>query len=305
MRDVDGHDVAAVDRAIAEAVAIDDRPSLVCCRTIIGKGSPGKSGSAEAHGAALGEKEIAATRAALGWTAPAVRDPARGVRRLRRATAPARRCARAGTNASPPTARRIRTLAREFERRIAGALPAGFDAQARAFAAAQSAKAETVATRKASQQAIEAYAKALPEMIGGSADLTGSVFTNWSGSVAIARDKPGNYVNYGVREFAMTAIANGLALHGGFLPYHGTFLTFSDYARNAVRMAALMKLRAVIVYTHDSIGLGEDGPDAPVGRARREPAPHPEPRPVAALRRDRDRARLGGRHRARATGRPR
>jgi len=259
VRDVDGHDVAAVDRAIAEAIAIGDRPSLVCCRTIIGKGSPGKSGSAEAHGAALGEKEIAATRAALGWPHPPFQIP--------RAVADAFDARPAGAKMRANWNERFAAyraahpeLAREFERRIAGELPAGFDAQARAFAAAQSAKAETIATRKASQQAIEHYAKALPEMIGGSADLTGSVFTNWSGSVAISRDRPGNYVNYGVREFAMTAIANGLALHGGFLPYHGTFLTFSDYARNAVRMAALMKLREVIVYTHDSIGLGEDGP---------------------------------------------
>jgi len=259
VRDVDGHDVAAVDRAIAEAVAIGDRPSLVCCRTIIGKGSPGKSGSAEAHGAALGEKEIAATRAALGWPHPPFQIP--------RAVADAFDARPAGAKMRANWNERFAAyraahpeLAREFERRIAGALPAGFESQARAFAAAQSAKAETIATRKASQQAIEAYAKALPEMIGGSADLTGSVFTNWSGSVAISRDQPGNYINYGVREFAMTAIANGLALHGGFLPYHGTFLTFSDYARNAVRMAALMKLREVIVYTHDSIGLGEDGP---------------------------------------------
>jgi transketolase len=143
---------------------------------------------------------------------------------------------------------------------MAGNLPADFHSKARAFVAAQAAKAETVATRKASQQAIEAYAKLLPEMLGGSADLTGSVFTNWSGSTVVTRDKPGNYVNFGVREFAMSAIANGLAAHGGFIPYVGTFLTFSDYARNALRMAALMRLRTLFVYTHDSIGLGEDGP---------------------------------------------
>ncbi len=154
--------------------------------------------------------------------------------------------------------------AAEFTRRTAGDLPADFPASAAAFIAAQAAKGETVATRKSSQQAIEAFGKVLPEMIGGSADLTGSVFTNWSGSKVVARDAAGglagNYVNYGVREFAMSAIANGLALHGGFIPYVGTFLTFSDYARNALRMAALMKLRSIFVYTHDSIGLGEDGP---------------------------------------------
>jgi transketolase len=150
--------------------------------------------------------------------------------------------------------------AAEFSRRIEGDLPSTFEAAVAQFGAAQAAKGETVATRKASQQAIEAYAKVLPEMIGGSADLTGSVFTNWSGSKVVAAGTPGNYVNFGVREFGMSAIANGLALHGGFIPYVGTFLTFSDYARNALRMASLMKLRSIFVYTHDSIGLGEDGP---------------------------------------------
>jgi transketolase len=151
-------------------------------------------------------------------------------------------------------------LAAELERRLAGRLPDDFASTVAAFVDAQADKGETVATRKASQQAIEAYAKVLPEMIGGSADLTGSVFTNWSGSKAVSRDSAGNYVNYGVREFAMFAIGNGLALHRGFLPYEGTFLVFSDYGRNALRMAALMKLRHVFVFTHDSIGLGEDGP---------------------------------------------
>ena len=259
IRDVDGHDVAVVDRALAEARASDDRPVLLCCRTQIGHGSPGKAGSHEAHGAALGEKEVAATRTALGWThAPFVIPEA----------------VYAGFDARPRGAReqnawkerfaRYRAahpeLAAEFERRMSGALPGDFAERARAFVAAQAAKGETVATRKASQQAIEAYARILPEMIGGSADLTGSVFTNWSGSTSVSSGRAGNYLNFGVREFAMTAIANGLALHGGFLPYHGTFLTFSDYARNALRMAALMKIRTVAVYTHDSIGLGEDGP---------------------------------------------
>ena len=259
IRDIDGHDVAAVDRALAEARAVDDRPVLLCCRTQIGRGSPGKAGSHEAHGAALGEKEVAATRTALGWThAPfAIPDAvyagfdarARGKRAQREWS---ERYARY-REAHPE-------LAAEFERRMNGALPDDFAEAARTFVAAQAAKGDTLATRKASQQAIDAYARLLPEMIGGSADLTGSVFTNWSGSTTVSRERAGNYVNYGVREFAMTAIANGLALHGGFLPYHGTFLTFSDYARNALRMAALMKLRAVAVYTHDSIGLGEDGP---------------------------------------------
>jgi len=256
---IDGHDVAAVDAAIAAAQAVTDRPSLLCCKTIIGKGAPNKQGSDSVHGAALGEKEVAATRAAIGWPHAPFEIPADVY-----AGWNARECGALleqdwrkrfdGYQSAHPA------LAAEFMRRTWGKLPADFGAAADAFIAAQSARAETVATRKASQQAIEAYAKLLPEMIGGSADLTGSVFTNWSGSTTVTRDKPGNYVNFGVREFAMSAIANGLALHSGFIPYVGTFLTFSDYARNAVRMAALMKLRAIFVYTHDSIGLGEDGP---------------------------------------------
>jgi len=259
IRDVDGHDVAAVDRAIREAREVGDRPTLICCRTVIGKGAPNKGGTAEAHGSPLGEKENAAARAALGWTHPPFAIPDAvyaGFDARRRGEEAIREWRRRfdAYRAEHPA------LAAEFERRMAGRLPAGFVERAGAFAASQAAKAETIATRKASQQAIEAYAAMLPEMIGGSADLTGSVFTDWSKSVAVSRDAPGNYVDFGVREFAMTAIGNGLALHGGFIPYHGTFLTFSDYARNALRMAALMKLRAIAVYTHDSIGLGEDGP---------------------------------------------
>ena len=256
---VDGHDVAAVDAALRAAREVTDRPTLIVCRTVIGKGAPTKAGTAEAHGAALGEKEVAATRGALGWTLPPFEIPhnvyvgfdaresgALHVRdwQIRFATY---------RNAFPQ-------LAAEFERRMAGRLPDDFASVVDAFVAQQSAKAETVATRKASQQAIGAYAAKLPEMIGGSADLTGSVFTNWSGSTTVTRDACGNYVNFGVREFGMAAISNGVALHGGFIPYHGTFLTFSDYMRNAVRMAALMKLRVIAVFTHDSIGLGEDGP---------------------------------------------
>jgi len=259
VRDVDGHDVAAVDRALAEAARVTDKPTLICCRTVIGKGSPGKAGSAEAHGSALGEKEVAATRAALGWTHPPFEVPGdvyAGFDARERGAAAHRAWSErfAAYRAAHPA------LAAEFERRMDGRLPDGWPAAAAAFVAAQAARGETVATRKASQQAIEAYARVLPEMVGGSADLTGSVFTNWSGSVTVTREGTGNYLSFGVREFAMTAIGNGLSLHGGFLPYHGTFLTFSDYARNAVRMAALMKARSVMVYTHDSIGLGEDGP---------------------------------------------
>ena len=257
--DVDGHDVAAVDDAIKAAQAQTARPTLICCKTVIGKGSPNKGGTDAVHGAALGEKEIAATRAALGWLHAPFEIP-----RDVYAAWSARECGAlleddwnsrfAAYQAAFPAE------AAEFGRRMAGDLPADFAAHAAAFVAAQVAKGEKVATRKASQQAIEALAKGLPELIGGSADLTGSVFTNWTGSVQVARGQPGNYIAFGVREFAMSAIANGLTLHGGFIPYVGTFLTFSDYARNALRMAALMKLRAIFVYTHDSIGLGEDGP---------------------------------------------
>jgi transketolase len=256
---VDGHDVDAVTAAIEAAKAVTDKPTLICCKTVIGKGAPTKAGTEHVHGAALGEKEIAATRAALGWTHPPFEIPADIY-----AAWSARECGAlleqdwdatfAAYRAAHPA------LAAEFVRRMSGALPTDFAGTADAFVAAQAAKGETIATRKASQQAIEALAPGLPELIGGSADLTGSVFTNWSGSVAIMADPAGNYVNYGVREFAMSAIANGLALHGGFIPYVGTFLTFSDYSRNALRMAALMKLRSLFVFTHDSIGLGEDGP---------------------------------------------
>ncbi len=256
---VDGHDVEAVHRAIEAAKRETARPTLIACRTVIAKGAPTKHGTADAHGAALGEKEVAATREAIGWPhAPFVIPDAiarawnqRGAGERREAAWQARFAAY--RDAHPE-------LAAEFERRVAGRLPADFAQRAAAFVAAQAAKGETLATRKASQQAIEALAGMLPEMIGGSADLTGSVFTSWSGSRIVSRAQAGNYVNYGVREFGMVAIGNGLALHGGFLPYEGTFLVFSDYARNALRMAALMRLRHVFVLTHDSIGLGEDGP---------------------------------------------
>ncbi len=259
IRAVDGHDVAAVDAAIGKAKAVTDRPTLICCRTVIGKPAPHKAGTAEAHGAALGEKEVAATRVALGWTAPPFEIP--------EAIYAGWNARNRGARAEDAWAKRFAhyrkahpQLAAELTRRLHGELPASWPETASAFVVAQATKGETVATRKASQQAIEAYAKALPEMLGGSADLTGSVFTNWSGSTTVTGDAAGNYLHFGVREFAMCAIANGVALHGGLIPYVGTFLTFSDYARNALRMAALMKLRAIFVFTHDSIGLGEDGP---------------------------------------------
>jgi transketolase len=258
---VDGHDVAAVDGAIAQA-RVSARPSLIICRTVIGKGSPARAGSEKAHGEALGETEIAATRAAIGWNHPPFVVPARIYAawdaRPRGAQAQAdwaQRCAR--YRALHPDA------AAEFERRIRGELPAGLAQTLQAAVQAALDKQETVATRKASQLALEVLAEAVPEMIGGSADLTGSNLTKWSKATPLRNDggfTPGRHINYGVREFGMNAIANGLALHGGFLPFVGTFLTFADYGRNALRMAALMKQRVVYVFTHDSIGLGEDGP---------------------------------------------
>jgi len=261
-RDVDGHDVAAVDAAIVAAKADGaqhHRPQLICCRTIIGKGAPNKAGTADVHGAALGEKEVAAARATLGWTHPPFMIPegvgAAWSARERGATLEQQWSERfAAYRSAYPE------LAAEFSRRMGSELPLLWGETATAVVAAAAAKGENVATRKASQSTLEALAPMLPELVGGSADLTGSVFTNWSGSKPIGRQQPGNYLHFGVREFAMSAIANGLALHGGVIPYVGTFLTFSDYARNAVRMAALMKLRSIFVYTHDSIGLGEDGP---------------------------------------------
>ncbi len=256
---VDGHDVDAVDAAIESAKAVADKPTLICCKTVIGKGAPNKAGTEAVHGAALGEKEVAATRAALGWTFAPFEIPDEIY-----AAWSARECGALLESDWDAKFAAYRTahaaLAAEFLRRMSGTLPADFAAVADAFVASQAAKGETIATRKSSQQAIEAFAPRLPELIGGSADLTGSVFTNWTGSVPVMESWSGNYVNYGVREFAMSAIANGLALHGGFIPYVGTFLTFSDYSRNALRMAALMKLRSLFVFTHDSIGLGEDGP---------------------------------------------
>jgi transketolase len=256
---VDGHDIEAVSDAIAAAKAETTRPTIICCKTTIGKGAPTKAGLAETHGAALGEREVAATREAIGWTSPAFEIP-ESIYRAWDARPRGSADERAWSERFASYAKAFPELAAEFERRIAGRLPDSFRETSQRLIEGQAAKAATIATRKASQQAIEAFAKALPEMLGGSADLTGSVFTNWSGSVLVTATHAGNYVNYGVREFAMAAIANGLALHGGFVPYVGTFLTFSDYMRNAVRMAALMHAKSIFVFTHDSIGLGEDGP---------------------------------------------
>ena len=256
---IDGHDVDAVDAAIAEAKADTDRPSLILCRTVIGKGAPTRGGTAKAHGEALGAEELAATRKALDWPYAPFEIPddiyaawdARAAGKQLEAEWNTRFAAYQAADAG---------LAAEFLRRIAGDLPKDFDEIAAALVASANEKRETVATRKASQYAIEAFAPKVPEMLGGSADLTHSNLTLWKTAQTLTPDQPGRYISYGVREFGMAAIMNGVALHGGFIPFGGTFLTFSDYSRNAIRMAALMNLRVIHVFTHDSIGLGEDGP---------------------------------------------
>ncbi len=257
---VDGHDVVAVGQAIAQAKASTDKPTLIVCRTTIGKGSPAREGSAKAHGEPLGADEIRATREAIDWPhgpfeippSIAARWDARPLGTAREAEWQARFVA---YRAAHPE------LAREFERRMAGELPRDFEAMAVAAVGEFASSRDAVATRKASQQVLALLAPKVPELIGGSADLTGSNLTDFPGCGAVRGGAPGGrHVNYGVREFGMAAVMNGLALHGGFIPYGGTFLTFSDYSRNAIRMAALMKQRVVHVFTHDSIGLGEDGP---------------------------------------------
>ena len=259
VRHVDGHDVNAIHAAIEDSNKVGDRPSLICCKTVIGKGSPNKAGSHDSHGAALGEKEVAATRQNIGWTHPPFEIPADVYAGWDARAAGAKR--EADWNAKYAAyLKAFPAEAAEFTRRMAGELPSGWRQQADGFLAKVNEKAETIASRKASQNSIEALAPALPELIGGSADLAGSNLTLWSGSKSVGKAGGGNYVNYGVREFGMSAIMNGLTLHGGLIPYGGTFLTFSDYSRNALRMAALMKIRTLFVFTHDSIGLGEDGP---------------------------------------------
>jgi len=256
--DVDGHDSHAIDEALRGARAETTRPTLICCKTRIGHGSPNKVGSHAAHGAPLGADEVAATRAEIGWPHPPFEIPDSVYRewdgRSRGNHFETNWKARfAAYQAAFPE------LGTEFSRRMRGDLPANWSAAA-AHLAELAARCGTVATRKASQNTITALAQHLPELVGGSADLTDSNLTQWPGSQRLTRSAAGNYLHYGVREFAMTAVANGLALHGGVIPFTGTFLVFSDYARNAIRMAALMKLRQIMVYTHDSIGLGEDGP---------------------------------------------
>ena len=260
---VDGHDADAVDAAIAKA-RLADKPTLICCKTAIGKGSPNRAGTAKAHGEALGAEDIKLTREALGWGHEPFVIPEEAY-----AQWDARHTGLAAetkwVDAFEAYGKAHPELALEYVRRAAGDLPKNFAQVAVDAALAAHTQCATVASRKASQMALEAYTQALPELLGGSADLTGSVFTNTSHTPALrfgsdGASNGGRHINYGVREFGMAAVMNGVALHGGFIPYGGTFLTFSDYSRNALRMAALMKLRVVHVFTHDSIGLGEDGP---------------------------------------------
>ncbi len=266
VRDVDGHDLQAVDAALTQAEALgqtQQRPTLVICKTVIGQGAPSMAGTEKVHGAPLGDAEIAATRAAIGWD--------QGPFKVPEAIARAWDCKERGQALQRAWQQRWQAycqahpaLAKELERRMAGQLPADFEQTVNSLLQQTHEMAKTMASRKASQVVIESLVQALPEMLGGSADLTGSNFTDWPGAVALRTHDAGlafgRHINYGVREFGMAAIMNGVALHGGYLPFGGTFLTFSDYSRNAIRMAALMKQRVVHVFTHDSIGLGEDGP---------------------------------------------
>ena len=256
---VDGHDPAAIHAAVEAARAVTDRPSLICCKTVIGLGSPNKAGTHDVHGAPLGDAEIAAARAHIGWAHAPFEIPQDVYAGWDAKKRGAEREAD-WNNKFASYAKAFPAEAAEFKRRMAGELPANWPAHAKQAIETANAKAETVATRKASQIAINALAPALPEFLGGSADLTGSNLTNWSGCKAVSGKSTGNYISYGVREFGMAAIMNGMALHGGLLPFGGTFLMFSEYSRNALRMAALMKQRVIHVFTHDSIGLGEDGP---------------------------------------------
>ena len=260
LRSVDGHDAEAVKRAIEEARAVTDRPVLICCKTIIGFGSPNKQGKESSHGAALGADEVALARKQLGWNYAPFEIPAEHYAGWD-ARARGKAFEENWNKLSESYRKSYPELAAEFGRRMGGELPADWKQRSEAFIAKQSAEGAEMATRKASENALNGFGPLLPELIGGSADLTGSNNTWWKGSRAISRsDFGGNYIFFGVREFGMSAILNGLALHGGFIPYGGTFLTFSDYARNALRMAALMGVGSIYIYTHDSIGLGEDGP---------------------------------------------
>ena len=259
IRDVQGHDSEAIDAALHQALENTTQPTLICCKTVIGAGAPNKQGGHDVHGAPLGDDEITAARAHIGWNHPPFEIPADVYAAWDARDAGAAREAQwlaqfdAYRNAHPE-------LAAEFERRMAGELPEDWNSHVDTVLKQINEQGESIATRKASQNTIEAFAPKLPELIGGSADLAGSNLTLWSDAKGVSKDSGGNYIYYGVREFGMSAIANGISLHGGLIPYTATFLMFSEYARNALRMAALMKIRQIFVYTHDSIGLGEDGP---------------------------------------------
>ncbi|WP_151832240.1 transketolase [Acinetobacter ursingii] len=256
---VDGHNSDAIRQATIEAQAETSKPTIIICKTIIGLGSPNKQGKEDSHGAPLGADEIKLTREVLGWEDEAFVIPT-DIYEDWDAKAKGQQVESAWDKVFAAYQEKYPTEAAELLRRVSGDLPADFAAQADAFIAQTNAKAETIATRKASQNTLQAFGPLLPELLGGSADLAGSNLTLWKGCVGVQDNPAGNYVHYGVREFGMTAIANGVALHGGFIPYVATFLMFMEYARNAVRMSALMKQRVIHVYTHDSIGLGEDGP---------------------------------------------
>ncbi|WP_029151629.1 transketolase [Methylovulum miyakonense] len=258
--DVDGHDSYAIHKAIEMAKAITDKPTLICCKTTIGFGSPNKAGSHACHGAPLGEAEINLTKAALGWDHGAFEVPSK-IYAGWDAKEKGAKAEQAWSGKFQAYKEAYPELAAEYERRMKGDLPSSWTEGADAFVSSVNAEGKTTATRLSSLATIEGYAKLLPEIFGGSADLGCSNMTEWSGYKPMRADKPdANYVNYGVREFGMSAIMNGVALHGGLIPFGATFLMFSEYARNAVRMASLMKIRSIFVYTHDSIGLGEDGP---------------------------------------------
>ncbi len=257
---VDGHDPEAIGTALEQGRAVTDKPTLICCQTIIGFGAPNKQGKESCHGAPLGEDEIALTRENLGWNHPPFEIP-KSIYQGWSAKERGERAESKWKDTLKAYAKKHPKEAAEFKRRIAGDLPADWAEQANAFIASVVEKGESIASRKASQNALNGFGPLLPELLGGSADLAGSNLTIWKGSKGIGKgDIAGNYIYYGVREFAMSAMLNGIALHGGFIPYGATFLMFSEYARNALRMAALMKIPSIFVYTHDSIGLGEDGP---------------------------------------------
>lgn len=259
MHEIDGHDPQAVKQAILEAQSVKDKPSLIICRTVIGFGSPNKAGKEEAHGAALGEKEVALAREKLGWKSPPFEIP-KEIYQGWDARPRGEKAEHAWNAKFADYQQQYPELAAELSRRMSDELPENWAETTQNYIARLQAEPAKIASRKASQNALNAYGPILPELLGGSADLAPSNLTIWSGSRSIKEEPAGNYIHYGVREFGMTAIANGIALHGGFIPYTSTFLMFVEYARNAARMAALMKARQIMVYTHDSIGLGEDGP---------------------------------------------